>query len=148
MKSMKMIKPRSSQGGVVLLETLIAILIFTFGILGLVGLQGAMLKGTTNANYRVEASMIAQQVLGRMWADPCNLATFPAVQIVPTLPNGQVTVVHDFSGVTPTDTCGGQNIDQTTVTVTWMLPGAGDPTLDRDDPSWSRVRQSASITGG
>ena len=35
------------QNGIALLEALIAILIFSFGVLGIVGLQGAMVKGTT-----------------------------------------------------------------------------------------------------
>jgi len=61
------VKPqaRKFQEGVVLLESLIAILIFSMGILALVGLQGAMVKNTSDAKYRAEATFIAQQRLGQ-----------------------------------------------------------------------------------
>ena len=46
----------AAQQGVVLLESLIAILIFSMGILALVGLQAAMISNTSNAKYRADAS--------------------------------------------------------------------------------------------
>ena len=58
-----------SQKGVVLLESLIAILLFSLGILALAGLQAAMLKNTSDAQYRAEATFIAQQKLGEMWVN-------------------------------------------------------------------------------
>ena len=64
------------QQGVVLLEALIAILIFSLGILGLVGLQAGMVKGTSEAKYRAEASYVAQREIGRIWADPNNAASY------------------------------------------------------------------------
>ena len=54
------------QQGVVLLEALIAILIFSLGILGLVGLQASMVKGTSEAKNRAEASYVAQREIGRI----------------------------------------------------------------------------------
>lgn len=77
------------QRGIALLEALIAIVIFSFGILGIVGLQGAMLKGTTQAKHRADASFIAQRRIAMMWADPANFAAFAETNtIVPELPNG------------------------------------------------------------
>lgn len=48
-----------SQGGVALLEVMIAILIISFGILGIIGLQANSIALTTDARYRVEASAFA-----------------------------------------------------------------------------------------
>jgi type IV pilus assembly protein PilV len=130
------------QQGVVLLEALIAILIFSFSILGLVGLQGSMVKSTTDAKYRSEASYIAQQTLGRLWADPCNLGAYSlgVEDISDRLPSGTRNVTHWYSGNPPNDTClPAQLIDQTQVEITWQLPGETEA---------HRVVNSASITGG
>ncbi|MBI4743154.1 MAG: hypothetical protein HY777_16735 [Betaproteobacteria bacterium] len=66
-------KPRSiatdkAQRGSVLLEALISILIFSFGVLGLVGLQAAMIAGAADAKYRNEAGFFANRLLGEMAA--------------------------------------------------------------------------------
>lgn len=133
----------NDQQGVVLLEALIGILIFSLGVIGLVGVQAAMLKSTSAAQYRSEASYIAQQQFGLMWADPCNLAAYSTGGATPiaSLPNGTLMITHQFSGNEPNDACpaGHQRIDQTTVTVTWQLPGESMP---------HQVVNSTSITGG
>ena len=42
-------------------------LIFAFGILGLVGLQAVALRNTNDLQYRGEAVQIANAYIGRMW---------------------------------------------------------------------------------
>ena len=69
--------PRS-QRGVMLLEALIAILIFSVGILGLVGLQAAAVRQSTEARYRAEASQLAEQLLGQMWVGNRDVASLQA----------------------------------------------------------------------
>jgi type IV pilus assembly protein PilV len=59
-------KPISQQSGVVLLESLIAILVFSLGILGIVGMQATAVKQVTDARYRYEASLLVDQLLGTM----------------------------------------------------------------------------------
>ncbi len=99
------------QQGVALLESLIAILLFSMGILALVGLQGAMVKNTSDAKYRTEATFIAQQRLGLIWVGT-SLADYieADTDISAMLPNGTRTV-----DVSPERVV--------TVTVTWQLPG-------------------------
>jgi len=64
------------QNGFVLLEALIAILIFSMGILAIVGLQAASVQASTDARYRTEASLLANQLIGQMWvSDKNSLAT-------------------------------------------------------------------------
>lgn len=103
---------RKSQQGVVLLEALIAVLIFSMGILALVGLQAAMVKNTSEAKYRAEASFIAQQKLGDIWVGGTDLADHVVENedVSIYLPSGKRTV-----GVAPDRVV--------TVTVTWQLPG-------------------------
>ncbi len=56
------------QSGVMLLEALIAILVFSFGILGLVSLQASTAQAGRDAQYRSEASALASDLIGEMWA--------------------------------------------------------------------------------
>lgn len=101
-----------NQQGAVLLEALIAILIFSFGILALAGLQSVMIKNTTDASYRAEASNIAQQQLGRLWADPNNLDSYvtAAPVAINSLPSGTISIEQPIA-------------DKVIVTVTWQVPG-------------------------
>jgi len=64
------------QRGSVLLEAMIAILIFSMGILAIVGLQAASLKAVSESKYRVDASFLANQVVSDMWVDRNNLASY------------------------------------------------------------------------
>ncbi len=59
----------SGQRGAYLLEALIGILIFSLGILGIVGLQAQAMKFTNDSEYRAEAVYLANSVISKMWAD-------------------------------------------------------------------------------
>ena len=67
--------PRA-QTGAYLLEALIAILIFSFGVLGIVGLQAQALRFTNDSEYRAEAVYLANSLISQMWVDSYN--TIPA----------------------------------------------------------------------
>jgi len=62
-------RPRCTQAGAYLLEALIGILIFGLGVLGIVGLQAASTRSTSDSALRAEAVFAANQLLGEMWAD-------------------------------------------------------------------------------
>lgn len=113
------------QGGVVLLEVLVSILIFSIGILALVGLQAAAIASVGDAKYRVDASQVAQQEIGLMWVDQSNLASHAGVRAVSSLPNGSMAVVVNGSDVT--------------VTVTWQPP---DSATVHTYVSYARIYQT------
>lgn len=69
-------KLQNKQSGALLLEALIGMLIFAIGILGLVGMQAASIQNAAAATYRAEASYLANQILGLMWVDKGNLASY------------------------------------------------------------------------
>ena len=50
-----------------LLEAFIAILIFSMGILAIVGMQASAVKTSADAKYRSEASLLANELIGQMW---------------------------------------------------------------------------------
>ena len=61
-------RPRpGNQGGSILLEALIAILIFSLGILAVVGMQTTAVRAATDAKYRSDASLLANELIGQMW---------------------------------------------------------------------------------
>lgn len=59
---------RKQQSGVMLLEALIAILIFSLGILGVVGMQASAVNASRDAKYRSDAGLLANELIGQMWA--------------------------------------------------------------------------------
>lgn len=67
------------QRGVMLLEALISIAVFSIGVLGLIGLQSAAIKNADEARQRAAAAFYANQIIGSMWADvhtQINLLTY------------------------------------------------------------------------
>jgi type IV pilus assembly protein PilV len=60
---------RRTQSGAYLLEALIGILIFSFGILGIVGLQAQAIRFTNDAEIRAEAMYLANSLISQMWTD-------------------------------------------------------------------------------
>jgi type IV pilus assembly protein PilV len=65
------------QSGSILLEALIAILLFSMGMLALAGVQAAAIKNAADAKYRAEASFLASQIIAQMWAEnPANLGNY------------------------------------------------------------------------
>lgn len=61
-------KSINKQGGALLLEAMIAIAIFSFGLLGLVGLQTTAIQNSTNAEERIQASLLANDMVAMLWA--------------------------------------------------------------------------------
>lgn len=118
----------TGERGSVLLEGLIAILIFSLGVLGLVGLQASSMRATTQAKGRIDASLVANQLIARMWVDRANLA-------------GYIYADEDVKNLV--DTYGWQSIslpsgkitstvvgDKVTVKVTWQMPAEGTSTFE------------------
>jgi len=65
---------KKMQQGSMLLEALIGILIFSMGILAMVGLQAAAISSVTEAKYRSDAAFFANQIIGEMWVQRDDLA--------------------------------------------------------------------------
>lgn len=61
------------QHGVMLLEVLVAILIFSVGVLSVIKLQSEAVKQSTGAEYRAMASLLAGDLVSRMWGSDRRL---------------------------------------------------------------------------
>jgi len=124
---------RSASRGFMLLEVLVALLIFSIGVLGIIGLQAAMTKAQTGSKFRADAAFLAQRVIASMWSDRAGLASYAgancaghtrcsewAADVARALPGGAATVT-----VTPLadGTVGGVVVAaDVTVTITWSPP--------------------------
>lgn len=116
-------RTRHTQRGVALLEVLVAILIFSIGVLGIVGLQMSMTKALTVSKHRGEAAYLAQELIGTIWADMpnlgrysdaecpayplCNAARLKATRL---LPGGSISFTNEPTG-------------DIVVTIGWTVPG-------------------------
>jgi type IV pilus assembly protein PilV len=66
------------QRGMLLIEALCAILIFSFGVLGMVGLQTSAASQSGDAKLRSDASELADKYIGQMWVSDRTPATLQA----------------------------------------------------------------------
>ncbi len=57
------------QQGMMLIEGLIAILIFSLGILATIGMQAVSISQTSQTKYRIDASFLANKLIAQMWSD-------------------------------------------------------------------------------
>jgi type IV pilus assembly protein PilV len=65
-----------------LIEAMIGILIFTIGILALIGMQALAIRNTVDAKYRTEASLLSNQIIATMWTDVTNLAIYDTTSAI------------------------------------------------------------------
>lgn len=125
---------RTRSRGIALIEALVGILIFTTGILGVVGLQAAMTKAQGSAKSRADASMLANELVGLMWSDYSTIAagnianyntsagttcsTDPcktwAAKVQSALPSGSAIVATNATS------------GAVTITISWTVPGEGN----------------------
>ncbi len=109
-----------------LIEALIGILIFSIGILALMGMQATAMRATVDSKYRSEASFAANEIIGQMWVDRGNLSGYATANCASTavcaawLARVQAALPNATGANAPTISVSGQ---QATVTVRWQRPG-------------------------
>ncbi|HET8869192.1 MAG TPA: pilus assembly protein PilV [Aquabacterium sp.] len=114
---------RRAVQGFVLMDVLVSILLFSVGVLALVGLQAAMTRSQTESKVRADASYLASELLGQMWGDINSLSSYSTTgcaslarckewqdRVANSLPQGSGTVSTDAS------------TGDVTVTISWTMP--------------------------
>ncbi|MBT9498759.1 MAG: pilus assembly protein PilV [Zoogloea sp.] len=123
--------------GYVLLEALVALLIFSLGLLGMIGFQAASTRIVTDSRFRTEAAILADELIAKMSVDKRSVVianyaydsegggggastrTWFETRVIEAskLPNPKVKV----------DVASGASVDTFTVTVRiqWDLPSSG-----------------------
>ena len=62
------LRASSRTAGSALIESLLALVVFSVGLLSLLMLLTSALKQSDNARYRSEASLLASDLIGQMWS--------------------------------------------------------------------------------
>lgn len=119
------------QQGMMMIEALIGILIFSFGILAMMGLQAISIKNTIEARYRTEASFEANKIIGQMWAECGKTCTNLSAYDTTSGTSANMTAWRtEVAALLPGVVVGGTNSptilvagNTVTVTVFWRIPG-------------------------
>jgi type IV pilus assembly protein PilV len=124
-----------SQKGTSLLEALVAILIFSTGVLAIVGVQAKSVALVSSTKFRSEAGLLADRIVSEMWVNSPNVANYvyPGSGAVPPVLAGATGWLNAVTSSLPGATShppqialsnvGGSN--QVTVTIFWQSPGEG-----------------------
>lgn len=133
---------KKAQRGFFLLEALIAILIFSLGVLGMIAMGSAAIAGQTDAQVRTEAQTLADQLVGEI-----------ALNVDRT---SEATIAASLAGFAHHPTPGGYctfagPAGSASAVTTWLgrvtgargLPGAVDTrqsiAITTGAPGWNRV---------
>jgi type IV pilus assembly protein PilV len=101
MKRLQSSRIAGAQHGIALMECLMAMLIFSVGLLGLLGLEARVMNISVDSENRSRAALLAGEVASQMWLNNTVSATDPGVvaaganandQTQGGLPGGAVTV--------------------------------------------------------
>lgn len=113
-----------SQQGVALLEALIAVLLISFGVLGIIGIQAASISAISEARYRIEATALADELINQVWIDTTTANALPAyVDDAAALPEAWLNRVYELPGAAdnpPTISSTTNNV--ITLTIRWQPP--------------------------
>lgn len=109
----------NSQQGFALIEALVAVLIFSVGILSLVSMQATASRYAIDAQFRSTASYLANQRIAEAWvADRATLVSeFTKTDVLRELPSGsrKVTITKDAAAP--------EGAYVVIVTINWQIPG-------------------------
>jgi len=117
----------SDNAGFVMLEVLVGGLIFAIGVIGIVSLQASVAQSQSRGKFRGDATYLADELAGLMWADRPNVAKYLTAQcagyarcndwaakVASELPSGTSNVTANAAGANMYD-----------VSITWTT-GSGN----------------------
>jgi type IV pilus assembly protein PilV len=119
-------------GGIALIEALVSILIFSFGVLGLIGLEASAINFSMDAEDRNHAALLASEIASSMWlagnvstaiANQAAWQTAAANTTTYALNNPTVTIVA-VAGLV--NTAGVNNAAD--ITISWTPPSRATAT--------------------
>lgn len=130
-----MSRRRHNQEGFLLLEVLIAVLIFSIGVIGMVMLQAVSSANSTNSEDRTTAAVLAGDLISELWS--ANSANAPPdyaawrARVTASLRDGQGTlatvgnsgtITIQWSPQARAEAQSAQYITQVTITPTVIIP--------------------------
>lgn len=113
----------AKQRGVMLLEALLGLGVFSIGILALIAMQGIALSGASDAKYRTDAAFAANQLINTVWNDRSNVSTY-AWDGTGTAPSALTTWNAALANTIP-----GASVDATTTPIVTVTSGTAYSTV-------------------
>lgn len=114
---------RCGQKGFLLIEALVAVLIFSLGLVTLMGLQSVSIQNAIYGKYRTDASYLANEIVAQMMADKNNVSSYAdgasVSSVFRTAWNSEVSA-HLPSGTASIAIANGGIVS---VQVGWQAPG-------------------------
>ena len=100
---------RKSQHGFTLIEILVAILILSLGVLGLIGMETVALKNNMSAYHRSQATLLAYDLSDKMRGNPAGVS---AGEYISALPSGTEhdNICVSYTGSVTGSTCDSEKI--------------------------------------
>lgn len=97
----------SSERGFALIEVLISLVIFSLGVVGMMGMQTRALQASTDAQDRSMAALLANSATSEMWAIKTTILSDAAVdawkeQVSASLPRGVGEITPNTTGTDAT----------------------------------------------
>lgn len=120
-----MLRHRHARGAM-LIEVLVAILIFSIGVLALVGLQAQMTHAQSSAKSRADATYLANELIGVMWSDTTNLSSYDTCDGYARCSEWQAKVANALPKGAGTIDVVDATTGEVTITVRWTSPSDGD----------------------
>ncbi|MFH0781613.1 MAG: prepilin-type N-terminal cleavage/methylation domain-containing protein [Pseudomonadota bacterium] len=114
-------KNLKQQKGFTLLEVIIALFIFTLGILGVAAMQLRAIQGNSSGQRLTEATTLAQEVIERIVEEPIANFAVPSSITVPSIK--PFNVIQDIKTMPAPSTLSAAEAIFVTVTVTWSEAG-------------------------
>jgi len=112
------------QSGMSLIEVLVSLLVFSFGVLGMVGLQAQASKFSTDSEDRMRAVMCANEIVSAMWAQQTMSLSQSTVDGY-VAASGLGNVSNPATGSITLSTA--DTVPIATVTIQWTSPARVDP---------------------
>jgi len=149
---MAVLRRRREQGGFTMIESLIAMVVFAVGVLGLVAMQAVATRVTTDARLRSEAAAAADELLARMQS--ANRATVAAdfttggSRFNDWVSTRLAPVGTGLPGADASVTFGAVNADPNTVriVITWVPPREAQRDSKGGISSVSQTRQHVTVS--
>jgi len=117
MKTVRQIPKK--QSGLLLIEVLVSLLIFSFAVLGLIGLQATATKSSFYSEDRMRASVMANELVATMWNQ--QTLTLPVATIAAWKARLTNTAVSGLPSATAVISVPDAN-GVVTITITWQEP--------------------------
>jgi type IV pilus assembly protein PilV len=128
-------KKNLSQRGMALIESMVAIVILSVGVLGTIGLQAKALSSLSDSRSRVEATMAAEKLIGTIWNDQVNAASYATggsglnnwkSELADKVPGATGTVT-----ITATTPVAGTTRNQVDIVISWQRRAGDDVSTHR-----------------